>query len=81
MGAQENGCPDELAKHSVGEYVDFLVQHRFNAVRLPLSAALVNANHVVGSRCGIYYGQPTLTVLDDILVRATQSAWSVNARN
>ena len=68
-GFQANGCPQELQKHTVQAYVAFLKQHRFNAVRLPLSAALVNANSPVGSSCGAYSGQATLSVLDDVLVK------------
>ena len=51
-------------------YVDFLVTHRFNAVRLPLSATLVNSNTAASSsQCGDYSGQATLAVLDDVLTR------------
>ena len=71
-GFQASGCVHELWRHGVQEYVDFLVAHRFNAVRLPLSAALVTANsfRVWGSRCGAgYSGWETLDILDDVLTR------------
>ena len=38
MGFQKDGCPSELWKHSLDDYIAFLTVHRFNAVRLPLSA-------------------------------------------
>ena len=71
LRAQASGCPHELWKsHGVQAYVDFLTTHRFNAVRLPLSAALVNSNAAASSsECGGYSGQPTLDVLDDVLTR------------
>ena len=35
------GCPHELWRHNVSSYADFLTNHNFNAVRLPLSAPVV----------------------------------------
>jgi len=66
-GFQADGCPHELWKHSLQDYVDFLVANRFNSVRMPLSAAWVNGNWRVGSNCGTYSGATTLEVLDDVL--------------
>ena len=43
-GFQSEGCPHQLWRHSVEEYVAFLVRNRFNAVRLPLNGALINAD-------------------------------------
>jgi aryl-phospho-beta-D-glucosidase BglC (GH1 family) len=40
-GFQSSGCPHELWKHNVTEYIDFISAHGFNAVRLPLSAPIV----------------------------------------
>lgn len=68
-GFQADGCPHELWTYTAQAYIDFLVQNGFNAVRLPLSAPLVNANAVVGANCGEYSGQATLSVLDDIVDR------------
>ena len=68
-GFQQNGCPHQLYRHRVDEYIAFLVAHRFNAVRLPLSGALVNSNSIVGGSCGAYRGMPTMSVLDDVLLR------------
>ena len=73
-GFQSDGCPHALwsyggKTYSVKDYVDFLELHRFNAVRLPLSAPLVNENSFVGVSCGAaYHGMQTLDVLDDVLV-------------
>eukprot|EP00966_Prymnesium_polylepis_P228787 5294490-Prymnesium_polylepis.1 len=36
-GFQEHGCPHELGKHAVQDYVNLLRDNRFNAVRMPLS--------------------------------------------
>ena len=73
-GLQAGGCPHQLwSGNTVDQYIAFLVLHRFNAVRLPLSAWWVNENANVGSQCGAYSGQPALTVLDDLLVRLQRS--------
>lgn len=80
LGFQRNGCPAGLEQRHVQYYTDFLNTHKFNAIRLPLSAALVNADRTVGSECGMYNGWRTMDVLDEILVRplaqASASAWS-----
>ena len=69
-GFQADGCPHELWRsYRAQDYVDFLSQHQFNAVRLPLNSVIINSNGVVGSACGEYNGQPTLAILDDILTR------------
>ena len=52
FGFQSDGCVHELWKHSVQDYIDFLVTHDFNAVRLPLSAPLIAADGAPGSNCG-----------------------------
>lgn len=74
-GFQQGGCPHILWEYDgrrtlVQDYVEFLTRHSFNAVRLPLSSVLVNANGPVASNCGeAYSGQSTLSVLDDVLTR------------
>jgi endoglucanase len=69
-GFQAHGCPHELWKHSVQEYVDFLRIHQFNAVRLPLSVPLTLENATAQpNHCGEYGGRPWLSVLDDVLDR------------
>ena len=40
-GFQASGCVHELWRRNVSDYVDFLVRHRYNAVRLPLSGYIV----------------------------------------
>ena len=76
-GFQNSGCPHVLWPYKgrtlvTQDYVDFLARHRFNAVRLPLSAIMVNDNDAVTSSCGqAYKGMPTLDVLDDVLVRVS----------
>ena len=40
-GAQANGCPHQLWMYNVTQYIDFMLEHHFNAVRLPLSAHYV----------------------------------------
>ena len=72
-GFQADGCVHELWRHTVSSYISFLVEHDFNAVRLPLSAYWVNEDGAVGSNCGSYAGQPSLTVLDDVLTRLVRS--------
>ena len=72
---QADGCPHELSGgRTVADYIAFLLQHRLNAVRLPLSAHWINTNAVVGTACGAYSGQATLAVLEDVLVRARRHA-------
>lgn len=43
-GFQERGCIEQLYKrgYTTAHYIDFLVKHGFNAVRLPLSAPIIN---------------------------------------
>ena len=76
-GFQANGCVHELWRHTVDEYITFLVDHNFNAVRLPLSAAIVAAPswQIAGDFiCGAEYeGWESLDVLDDV-VRRLQAA-------
>ena len=59
----------ELWKHDLQGYIDFLVEHRFNAVRLPLSAQIVGENQEVGGLCGEYYGWQSLDILDDLVLK------------
>ena len=58
-------------KHTVDEYISFLVEHDFNAVRLPLSAAIVAAPSWQidgGFICGgAYEGWESLDILDDVV--------------
>jgi aryl-phospho-beta-D-glucosidase BglC (GH1 family) len=70
-GFQASGCVHEMWKHGVGEYVDFLVENNFNAVRLPLAAPLVNqSSWKVGGLCGDdWNGRETLHVLDEVVGR------------
>lgn len=81
----EAGCVHELWKHDVTEYIEFLSNNRFNAVRLPLSAAIVTwaihgrswnlAGHDepgpyrVQGKCGLYQGWLSLQILDDVITR------------
>ena len=72
-GFQSDGCVHELWRHTVDEYIQFLVEHGFNAVRLPLSAAIVAAQswQIVGDYlCGAAYeGWESLDILDDVVNR------------
>ena len=69
-GFQADGCPHALwSGTTVDAYISFLVRHRFNSVRLPLSSVLVNDNTAVGFNCAGFRGQSTLLVLDDVLTR------------
>ena len=70
-GFQSQGCVNELWKHSLEQYIAFLVHGGFNAVRLPLSAPIIMApsftfwaNFPCGAR---YKGRESLAVLDDVL--------------
>ena len=72
-GFQANGCPHELYRHGIQDYVDFLVDNGFNAVRLPLNAAIVtaaswriNGDYICGPA---YEGFESLDVLDDVVDR------------
>ena len=81
-GFQSQRCVNELWDHTVEQYIQFLFDNEFNAVRLPLSAVLVNANTVERAQCGEYnrrhaaFGERahwgsgeynTLEILDDVL--------------
>ena len=69
-GFQTDGCPHILWRDAtVDDYINFLVLHKFNSVRIPLNSVLINANSAVGSLCGSYSGMTTLDVLDDVLTR------------
>lgn len=64
FGFQNDGCVHELWKHQISDYIAFLTDHSFNAVRLPLSAPLVISNDFVGSNCGELKGMRMLSALD-----------------
>ena len=68
-GFQKSGCVHALWNYALQQYIDFLVEHRFNAVRLPMSVEIIQANAVTGELCGEYQGWPTLEILDDVIVR------------
>ena len=71
-GFQAGGCVQELWKRDVSDYIAFLRENRFNAVRLPLSAALIVAeppyripnDYICGAK---YFNWKTLDILDDVL--------------
>ena len=72
-GFQASGCVHELYRHDIQDYVDFLVDNGFNAVRLPLNAAIVtaaswriNGDYICGAA---YEGFESLDVLDDVIER------------
>ena len=70
-GSQRKGCVHELYKHKAQDYIDFLVAHDFNAVRLPLSVPLVNHDEVVsrGQGCGEFSGLRHLQIVDLVIAR------------
>ena len=73
-GIQASGCVHELYKYPVSEYLAYLRRERFNAVRLPLSAALLNMaasadGYVLSNICGEYAGWELLGALDDLIRR------------
>ena len=82
-GFQADGCVHALWRYSVDDYIAFLVTHRFNAVRLPLSGALVNDDaNVTHWSCGSYTrrGWNGLRILDDVVEKLV-SAPSCEPRN
>jgi endoglucanase len=73
-GLQASGCVHELYKYPVSEYLAYLRRERFNAVRLPLSVALLNMaasadGYVLSDICGEYAGWELLGALDDLIRR------------
>lgn len=76
-GFQANGCVHELWKHTVDDYIQFLVVNGFNAVRLPLNARIVAAHSwpIAGSFiCGSHYqGWQSIQILDDVLLKLQQA--------
>ena len=77
------GCVHELWKHSVNDYLSFLQSQRFNAVRIPLSAALLLDNRLVGrvgsgAGCGEYRGWLHLDVLDNLIARCAAAGLFVS---
>ena len=71
-GFQANGCVHELYKYNASSYVHFLSANHINAIRLPLSVPLINAQSFIiqGQSCGPHYeGWETLAVLDDVVTR------------
>jgi len=76
---QADGCVHELWKYDVQAYLDYLSRNGFNAVRLPLSAALLIRaasadGFLLSERCGEYAGLPLLEALDDLLGRLQAAA-------
>ena len=55
------------------EYIAFLVEHRFNSVRLPLSVQWILTNDETNGLCGEYEGWATLDILDDLVIRLEQA--------
>ena len=71
-GFQNGGCVHELWRHDAEEYIAFLASHSINAVRLPLSAPLVNepSFQITNNDCGPRYrGWETLAILDDVVAK------------
>ena len=70
-GFQASGCVHELWKHNVSDYVDYLVRHRYNAVRLPISGWIVQQPSFVIEGdyiCGrSFAGLESMDVLDRVL--------------
>ena len=70
-GFQASGCPHELWKHNVSDYIDYLVNHSFNAVRLPLSGWIVQQSSytITGDYiCGLgNEGRESMDILDEVL--------------
>ena len=74
-GFQASGCPHILWDgQKVSEYIDFLTEHKFNAVRLPLSAYRIYTNEANTiepyGQCGPYYWRwQHLDILDDVIAQ------------
>lgn len=69
-GFQADGCPHELWKYDVDDYVSFLSSNNINAVRLPLAVPFVrHDSYRVGHICGGYNFWETLDVLLDVIRR------------
>ena len=72
-GFQASGCVHRLWDDTVEEYIAFLVEHRFNSVRLPLSVQWILSNDETDGLCGEYEGWATLDILDDLVIRLEQA--------
>ena len=72
-GFQASGCVHRLWDDTVEEYIAFLVEHRFNSVRLPLSVQWILSNDETNGLCGEYEGWATLDILDDLVIRLEQA--------
>ena len=72
-GFQASGCVHRLWDDTVEEYIAFLVEHRFNSVRLPLSVQWILTNDETNGLCGEYEGWATLDILDDLVIRLEQA--------
>ena len=71
-GFQANGCVHELWNFPLQAYLDFLVRHGINLVRLPLSATIVtwpSPGYNTTWHCGEYNGWRSLDVLDHVISR------------
>ena len=70
-GFQANGCVHELWKHNVSDYIDYLVLHRYNAVRLPISGWIVQQPSFIIEGdyiCGrSFAGLESMDILDRVL--------------
>ena len=71
FGAQgSSACVMQLDIHWAEDYIAFLRQRGFNAVRLPLSATSALDDRVLGAdRCREYGGLKYLDALDDLIQR------------
>ena len=72
-GFQASGCVHELYKHQLQEYIDFLVLHNFNSVRLPMSVEIIGQNAETSGLCGEFTGWHSLDILDDLIARLQQA--------
>ena len=70
-GFQASGCVHELWKYNVSDYVDYLVRHRYNAIRLPISGWIVQQRSFVIDNdytCGrSFAGLESMDILDRVL--------------
>ena len=65
-------CMEEINRVRVQQYIDFMVTHSFNAVRLPLSVATILANPILEGPvwpCGEYAGWSHLRMLANVIQR------------
>ena len=70
FGAQSGfKCVMQLNLFPAQDYLNFLQQHNFNAVRLPVSAIHVIQDSTLEDACGEYRGRSHLDALDDLVRR------------